>query len=334
MKRTLILFALLSSIPLVSFAQDDDLYFTPKKTIKAEVTDAPQSRPHETYYCGSERDIDEYNRHGQLKSYYQKIGTDSLGNDIIEFHPGDGTYGADSIDTVHYVYPGSETYYGNDDEDYVYSRRMGRFDGFYGWYDPFFYGYWNSPYWYSWYGWNTPWNYAYAWGGWYDPWFYGYYGWGYPYYGWAGGWYRPVHGPIYSYHAGPTGTRNRSRGNFIGNNRFDRNNDLAGGRSHGLTNGRGTFGSRSYSTNRFDRNNINYTPNNNSARFGGQRTTTTNERRNTTPQPIRSNSSFGNNSSFGGNRGSFGGGGGFGGGSFGGGSRGGGGGGGHFGGRR
>ena len=117
MKRTFIFYALMSAMPLVSFAQDDDLYFTPKKSIKTEGSNTTNSRPHETYYCGSNRDIDEYNRHGQIKSYYQKIGTDSLGNDIIEFHPGDGTYGTDSIDTVQYIYPGSETYYGNEDGD-------------------------------------------------------------------------------------------------------------------------------------------------------------------------------------------------------------------------
>ncbi len=326
MKRTLILYALLSTIPLVSFAQDDDLYFTPKKTIKTEEANAPKPHPHETYYCGSNRDVDEYNRRGQLKSYYQKIETDSLGNDMIEFHPGDGTYGTDSIDSVQYIYPGSETYY--DDDYYAYSRRMGRFDGFYGWYNPYFYSYWNNPYWYSWYDWYTPWQYTYAWRGWYDPWFYGYYGWGYPYFAWGDRLFGPVHGPIYSYHTGPTGTRNRSHGNFIGTNRFDHNNDMTGERNNGYANGRGTFGSRSYSTNRFDRNNITHTPNNNSARFGGQRTTTTNERRNVTPQPQPMH----NNSSFGGSRGSFGGGAGFGGGSFGGGNRGGGGG--HFGGRR
>ena len=330
MKRTLILYALLSAIPLISFAQDDDLYFTPKKTIKSEATTTPAPRPHETYYCGSDRDVDEYNRRGPIKSYYQQIGTDSLGNDVIAFQPGDGTYGPDSIDTVRYVYPGAETYYGSED-DYAYSRRMGRFDGFCGWYDPFYCGYWNSPYWHSWYGWYSPWYYdTFAWGGWYDPWYYGYYGWGYPYYGfWGDPWYRPAHGPVYSYHAGPTGTRNHSRGNFIGTNRFDRNHDMAGGRSNGVNNNRGTFGARRSDTNstrHFDRSNFN--TNTNSARFGGQRNTTTNENRNYTPQPIRENSSFG------GNRGSFGGGGGFGGGSFGGGNRGGGGGGGHFGGRR
>ena len=143
---------LIFAMPLTMAAQDDDLYFTPKRGSK---TEAParfdrETRERPTYYCGSNRNVDEYNRRGKLKSYYQKIGTDSLGNDIIEFREGDGTYGTADLDSTITIYPGSERYYDDEDSDFAYSRRMGRFDGFYGYYDPTFYGYyWRSPYWHG-----------------------------------------------------------------------------------------------------------------------------------------------------------------------------------------
>ena len=195
--RFLFLSVLMGAMPLTMAAQDDDLYFTPKKSSK----DAPvkidrdvYDRP--AYYCGSPRNVDEYNRRGKLKSYYQKIGTDSLGNDVIEFHEGDGTYGTADLDSTITIYPGSERYY-DEDSDFAYSRRMGRFDDFY--WDPAFYGYYGSPYWRGYYGWYDPWYdpwygpYYTGWyGRWHNPWFYGYYGWGSPYYGGGGGWYGPT----------------------------------------------------------------------------------------------------------------------------------------------
>lgn len=299
MKRISILYVLLSMLSLTAAAQDDDLYFTPKKTAATEPASVVAPAERTPYYCGSSRDVDEYNRHGRLKSYYQKIGTDSLGNDIIEFHVGDGTYGTADPDSAISVYPGSERYY-DEGDDYAYSRRMGRFDGFYGWYDPFFCGYWGNPYWHSYYGWYDPW--CYGWGGWYDPWYYGWYGWGRPYYGgWYGwnGWYGPWRGRTYAYYNGPSGTRNRSFGSYRGTNRFDQ-------ATTGTTTGtRGTFGSRGVTTNRYDRN-TNFGTNNGNARFGGQRTRTVNT------QPTRTYTPS-NTGSFGGNRGSFGGGGSFGG---------------------
>ena len=147
--RFLLLSLILGAMPLCMDAQDD-VYFTPKKRAKTDITYNNEkkevARP--TYYCGSNRDIDEYNRRGKLKSYYQKIGTDSLGNDIIEFREGDGTYGKADLDSTITIYPGSERYYDDDmDSDFMWSRRMSRFDGFY---DPWFYGsYWGRPYWRS-----------------------------------------------------------------------------------------------------------------------------------------------------------------------------------------
>ena len=174
-------------MPLASMAQDD-VYFSPSKDTEAPKTDKP------AYYSGSNRNVDEYNRYGKLNSYYQKIGTDSLGNDIITFQPGYGYRGDSDYTDTAYVYPGSAKF--SNDDDYTYTRRMSRWDGFY---DPWFYDYygpygWYSPWYYgSWYGgWYDPWYYGYA--GWYDPWYYGYYGWGWPYrYGWYG-WNYPYWG--------------------------------------------------------------------------------------------------------------------------------------------
>ena len=337
--RLFLLSVFVGAMPLTMAAQDDDLYFTPKKRAKTEVSEINDrydfDRP--AYYSGSNRNVDEYNRRGKLKSYYQKIGADSLGNDIIEFHEGDGTYGVADLDSTIAIYPGSERYYDDDaDSDFAYSRRMGRFDGFYGYWDPAFYGsYWGSPYWRGYYGWYDPWYdpwyspyYAGWYGGWYSPWRYNYYGWGWPYYGygWGGGWYAPHWHYTYN---GPTGTRNHSLGSI----------KSGSGRSFG---NRGSFGSNlkrrdSNSESRWFNNNSSNNRYNNNNGFG---TRDDSHRNNNNFQQPSSRPSYNNNNNnnFGSSRGSFGGGSGFGGnrGSFGGGGSIGGGGnrGGGFGGRR
>lgn len=190
MKKILLLSVLFGACTITMMAQDD-LYFTPKKSEKAVkntstvIDDAP------AYHSGSNRNVDEYNRRGKFGSYFEKIGTDSLGNDIIEFH----SAAEDSLSAV----TEAERNY-DVDEDYRYSRRMSRFDDFY-WYDPWFFGpyySWHSPWWYSRWGWYDPWYYGwgysgwYGWYDWYDPYYYyGWYGLGYPYrWGWySSGWY-------------------------------------------------------------------------------------------------------------------------------------------------
>ena len=170
MKKLFLLFVLAGAMPLSMMAQDDDLYFTPSKKV-AKTSSSVENKP--AYYVGSNRDVDEYNRRGKFRSTYQKIGVDSLGNDIIEFQAGTGIYpNSTYVDTM-WMSP-KQKY--QDDEDYAYSRRMSRWDGYYGWYDPWFYGHWGYRPWGYW-GWYNPWYYSYY--GWYDPWYYGY---GYPYY--------------------------------------------------------------------------------------------------------------------------------------------------------
>lgn len=163
MKKLILLSIMAMSMPLQLMAQDD-MYFVPTREL-AEQTAREYGLPRETYYHGSTRSIDDYNRHG---SYYEVI--DSLASDTIDFT---GMLG---------VYPDSLY---DEADDYVYTRRMSRFDD-YQWSDSYWAGYaagrysrfgWYSPWYYdSWY--YSPWSYSSWYGGWYDPWYYG-------------GWYRP-----------------------------------------------------------------------------------------------------------------------------------------------
>lgn len=303
MKKLLMLLVLATAMPLASMAQDDDVYFTPSKAPK-EVEKAEKP----TYYSGSNRDVDEYNHRGHLNSWYQKIGSDSLGNDIITFQGGPGVYPDSVYGDTAYVYPGSARF--SNDDDYTYTRRMSRWDGYY---DPWFYSnYYYGPWRYGWYDpWYDPWYYGYT--GWYDPWYYGYggwyspwyYGWGYPYYH---GWYDPYYwgGGYVAYRGG------RNSGGYTGSRSWSAGRDYGNGngvRSWNGTRNPSSRGNRSFGS-RID--NRNYTPSNTTRSYGGN-----------------NGGSFGGFSG-GGHIGGFSGGGSFGGGHAGGGFSGGG----HFGGRR
>jgi hypothetical protein len=206
MKKLILLTVFAGMLPIAMQAQDDDLYFTPKK--KAETKTTQQSAPQRSetpYYSGSSRDVDEYNRR-PMHSYYETIGTDSLGNDIIEFHSG-------AEDTTK-VFRAPDY---DEESDYAYSRRMSRFDDYY-WYDPWFDGYYGfygySPYRWSRWGWYPGWRGYYSWYDWYDPFWYDWY---YPYYG---GYYRPWYSGWYGYYGGwyrPSYYRDYG-GNYRGNN--------------------------------------------------------------------------------------------------------------------
>ena len=180
MKKIFLFSILMGALPLSMVAQDD-MYFSPKKKSAEKVTTS--GMPKDTYYSGSNRSVDEYNRRG---SSYEVIDVDSL-NDIIDFSAVQG------------VYPDS-----TESEDYALTRKMQRFED----YDlsanaayraGYNAGRWYSPWYYSRYGWLDPWYY----GSWslYDPWFWDYayiyspyysWGWGGPYYygyyhyGWGG----------------------------------------------------------------------------------------------------------------------------------------------------
>ena len=237
---------LFTFLPLNVVAQDDDMYFVPTKEKVAK--EARQyGMPKDTYYSGSNRSVDDYNRREQY-SY----PVDSTGNDIIDFS------------AVRGVYPDSAYTGSAENDDYKLTRRMSRFDD----YTPseaYWAGYsagrWSSPWYHSWYSWYDydPWY----WDSWYwhDPFYYSsWYGWRYPYYysTWYSpryyGYYRPWYGGYTSYrHSTSSGRRttydsgrsfgrsNNSRTTTVNNN----NNRTFGMPSRTTTSSSPSFGSSS-----------------------------------------------------------------------------------------
>ncbi len=316
MKRLILLTVLLGALPLSMMAQDDDLYFQPKKTVEKK-----SSYEYKTPVRVCTRNVDEYNRH--VHSSYQNIDSSSVADDVIAFDGTKGYYPA-SRDT-------STVRQQVGDDEMECTRDMSRWDGYdgydpyYRWYDPWYCGYWSPYSWRMGWGWYDPWCYGYydpwyygGWGmyaGWYDPWYYGSWGWGRPYY--AGG---------YAYRRN---TMNHSIG--TGLRSFDNGRDMGNRGSYGSR----AFGNsgRSYTSVESSRNSTSaFSHRFSNARTFGQSSNYSNGSRSYTPSNTYSNSNFGSRSGGGSysGGGSFGGGGGFGGGSHGGG----GGGGGHFGGHR
>jgi hypothetical protein len=194
MKKLLLFSMLVIALPQTMSAQDDDLYFVPKKTSAPQVAQDRFGMPKDTYYSGSDRSVDEYNR--RLKSRVEVLDGDTTKSDIIDFSAEKGVY-PDSLQI----------------EDYKLTKRMSRFDD-YRLADnaSFWAGYeagrrdwgWHSPWYYSSYGWYDPWYYSsWRWyDPWYDPWYYGYAGWYDPWYyrpgwGWGWSWRYPYYRPHY-----------------------------------------------------------------------------------------------------------------------------------------
>ena len=194
MKKLLLFSMLVIALPQTMSAQDDDLYFVPKKTSAPQVAQDRFGMPKDTYYSGSDRSVDEYNR--RLKSRVEVLDGDTTKSDIIDFSAEKGVY-PDSLQV----------------EDYKLTKRMTRFDD-YRLADnaSFWAGYeagrrdwgWHSPWYYSSYGWYDPWYYSsWRWyDPWYDPWYYGYAGWYDPWYyrpgwGWGWSWRYPYYRPHY-----------------------------------------------------------------------------------------------------------------------------------------
>ena len=243
MKKLVLLAVLLGAMPITMMAQDD-LYFVPTKENVAK--DAEKyGMPTKTYYAGSSRSTDEYNR----RAWSRVAPIDSAGNDIIDFTAERGVY----PDSVY-----------SEETDYEYTRRMSRFDDYSpseAYWEGYRDGRWMSPWYYgSYYGWYDPW-YSHSW--YYDPWYYGgyygyyspyYYGWYSPWryhYGYWGGWYRPYYyatgnsganwsRPGVSHHkySTTTSTTNSRNTNTIRNNTPVRNNNnsLGGYRSNTTNN--------------------------------------------------------------------------------------------------
>lgn len=327
MKKLILFTLLLGMMPYKMLAQDD-MYIVPSNLPTAKKPTV-RTNDREVTYSGSDRDVDEYNRHGKYWSHYQKIGTDNRGNDVIEFQKGRGVYPDSTYIDTTFVGKYYDTMV--DGDDFEYTSRMSRWDGYY---NPWFYSSyrWRAyPYWRAGWGfydpWYDPWYYGYA--GFYDPWYsswyggygypyaYGYYGygWGSPYYysryyGWAG---YPVR---YVYRTGHTGTLTY----------YDRSNYRSSyGRGYDSPNRNRRYGR---DVRRYDNR---YNSSGNSVTFGSRRSNsrydspTNSGRRNTTPTfqgPTRSSSGSFGGGSFGGGAPARGSSGGFhGGGSFGGGRR-------------
>lgn len=184
MKKLVLLSVLLGAMPITMMAQDDDLYFVPTKENVAKEAEK-YGMPSSTYYVGSTRSADEYNR----RVWSRVAPIDSAGNDIIDFSAEKG------------VYPDSAY---SDVSDYKYTSRMSRFDDYTpsaAYWAGFRDGRWTSPWYYStYYSWYDPWYDPWYYGGyygWYDPWYSPYYyysSWYYPWryrYGYWGGYYYP-----------------------------------------------------------------------------------------------------------------------------------------------
>lgn len=327
MKKLILFTLLLGMMPYKMLAQDD-MYILPSNLPTAKKSTV-RTNDREVTYSGSDRDVDEYNRRGKYWSHYQKIGTDNRGNDVIEFQKGRGVYPDSTYIDTTFVGKYYDTMI--DGDDFEYTSRMSRWDGYY---NPWFYSSyrWRAyPYWRAGWGfydpWYDPWYYGYA--GFYDPWYsswyggygypyaYGYYGygWGSPYYysryyGWTG---YPVR---YVYRTGHTGTLTY----------YDRSNYRSSyGRGYDSPNRNRRY---SRDVQRYDNR---YNSSGNTVNFGSRRpnsrydSPTNSGRRNTTPTfqgPTRSSSGSFGSGSFGGGTPARGSSGGFhGGGSFGGGRR-------------
>lgn len=279
------------------------MYFIPKK--KSDVKSAKQ-----TYYIGSDRDVDEYNRRGKLQSTVTPVGD---GDDIIDFDGVAGVYpdslALDSVyDTSYAKLPSSKFYADEEDEtDYRYSNML---DRWYGVYDPWFYGpgyygrhfYWHSPYYYShYYGIYDPWYFDTfgLWGsygyygpwytGWYDPWFNpwygGYWGWHNHYY-WGGGYVGGLHGTTVNHR--PSRGGEIAKGGYTG----------SGGRSTGRRNTYNDIAKRSAVKEARTRQ-----VNSSNGRTAGQRYNSTTESRSYTPSTYSGSRSSGSSFSGGGSRG-------------------------------
>ena len=326
MKKLILLLVLCGAMPLTMMAQDDDLYFTPKKSAKAERAEVVyDNRP--AYYVGSNRSVDEYNRRGRYRSSYQTISGDSVASDVISFEAGAGVYPDSAyIDTtfVFSEYTGNDFAGGYDDsDDYRCTRYMSRWDGYCA---PWHYG-WHSPFWYSRYGWYDPWYYDWCYDpwyyGWYDPWYAGgYWGW-HRWHGWYGGWYDPWFGH-YPGWGGVAVRPNRPGGSISGTG------------NHGLVAGRPGNGKNTGSSRFGNRRTVSTATSQSTYRFGSRSYNTGDSRNNTyrnnsyTPSNSQSTPSFSGSRSIGSSSSS----GGFSGGGTRSGGFSGGGGGGHFGGRR
>lgn len=285
MKKILILILMAQMLPDTLLAQNDDMYFVPKekKEIK-KVRTLPAVVTRDTYYCGSDRDVDEYNRRpSRINSSLVKVGVDSLGNDVFQFVSGNDSLTGDSLSRRgegRSIEPGGY----EAEEDYRCTRRMQRFDGYGGGgmdYDDYCYAYnrgyvdgltswnvsfgWYDPWWYSsrYYGWSGWYNSFYF--GWHGPWFGGWYDPWYP--GWHNHWYPGGYYPSVRYYSGITGTSNHSRGAYGSSRRHGTYNGHSRNKSYRDRNGFNSNRNRGFGNSRSNNRSWNTNRNNNRHEF-------------------------------------------------------------------
>ena len=269
MKNKMMVSLLLGALPLTMMAQDD-MYFVPsKKNVEREAVN--YGMPQSTYYSGSNRSVDDYNRRGG-GSYYQVIANDTTANDIIDFSAEQGVY-PDSAQTEDFAltrqmsrwdgYTPTESYwqgYSDGREDALGWHSPWYYSSFYPWYDS--YWYWNDPWYYRHYGWYSPW---------YDPWYYGGYYWHRPY--WYGGFYYGGgyhHGGGLYAHNGHTGTidlKGGSRGRFSSST-ARRSTSTSTSTARANTNVRSTSGNFNRTSSINNNSNINRSSSSGSSSFG------------------------------------------------------------------
>lgn len=207
---TCLLSLLLMSVP--ALAQDDDMYYVPKSKAQKQADKKEQQQ-----------------RVAQRYDYE---------DDIVYLDEVEGVYPdtlfADSLEGDWQDVGES----GSQEEDYTYTRRMSRFDGYMPFYTDYYpwYDWWYDPWYYRYRSYHAYWRNAYW--GWYDPWYNDYFGfytpyyshWSYPYRDWA---WRPRH-----HH--PTPHFGTGRTSFDG--MAVRNSSGRYGRGAGFGNGRTSFG--------------------------------------------------------------------------------------------
>ena len=240
-------------LPFTAWAQDDDVYFVPKKKAKTVKTEQRTERPErylpveiiyedndeEDYDTlltqGSNRDVDEYNRRTRNTQRQARMVQNPDGTFSFQVPATDTLYVMNDSTIITTDGFASELYARGyedgmvDGEDFAYSQRIGRFGyggvyaspWYYNYYDPYYYDdwYWGyRPYYgyYGYYGWHRPyWSVYWGW----DPYWHGHY------YGWGGG---------YRYHGSrPSRGGWTSRGNYYGG----RGGTIRGGRASGYANG-------------------------------------------------------------------------------------------------
>ncbi|WP_238292753.1 hypothetical protein [Prevotella amnii] len=157
MRKNIIILAIMSFMPIFAVAQDDMYIYKQKDVDKYNKS----IKEYSAYYSGIDKSNEDYNRHGKLRKTFNVIGQDSLGNDIIQYIRNGRTGRSLVVDTLYGDYMRNFNY---DNDDFAYSRRMSRFDDYYGsyydpwldidYYDPFYYDVrwrYNSPFRRGWY---------------------------------------------------------------------------------------------------------------------------------------------------------------------------------------